>query len=345
MIRTPEPGLLAFFVRWPAKDETISSIFDRIGALYHMDRDALLASLISSCGYQPLNAYCIDWDNPPELVARVLERTLGLEPGALEDHRIVDGAAWLHHERRRSYCPACVRADIDSGSPPYFRRQWAKIHATICQVHMAPLQIWPLPVWTWHGRRLLSDWTSDDGKGSLCHQLSRWPGRPLAEALAGYEIEFSQAVEATGDPLIHPDARTRSAAKFILGAALFGYPGMTGGKGSNRRPRGKPIAGLLMATSGGWRLSSDGSETQIAAGPENGWNRFRRITHPGERRAAMLVAGIVLNWGLPLGSLESAGVQAKNASELRQRVLWPRTQLMRATWENLEGVPGSRRQH
>lgn len=316
----PSPGTL-FFIRHPASDESISSVLDRVGALYHMDRETIANTLLRATGHSGPRAWHVDWDNPPRILVSWLESAIGLESGALEPNRIHDGPTWLESVYRVPYCPVCFAEDLATGSSPYFRREWAKIYTTMCQTHGSALFAWPRGAWSWMGRGLPFDWSTwDPGVAALCRSSDTdWPGASLGQALITHETILGAAIEQYGDISSCRDAETKKMGEVLVSVAVESQANREAGD----RVRG--CAGMLMPGLGGWNLASKGPRP-LTERPTHGglWTRLRRVAHPGERRAAIFLTGVILRWALPLTSVERPSALDRDVDDLRCRILWPR---------------------
>lgn len=133
-----------------ARGETISSMMDRAGAIYGIDgvvfgRMFLHRAAAMSRISVPTVA---DWDDPPQIVKRILAECLKTSVSALEKHVIHDGPRWLAPGSRSAWCPQCFAHDLYfRNGTPYFRREWALIARTFCYEHSIPqpLLSWPDP--------------------------------------------------------------------------------------------------------------------------------------------------------------------------------------------------------
>lgn len=130
------------------EEETISSLFDRAGALYGIDgrvyADLFLHRASSVWGIAVPKV--TDWDNPPPVVKKMISVSTGISAEALERHIIRDSPRWTAPGARSGWCPRCFAKDIFfAGGIAYFRRDWSLAARTFCYRHDTPqpLYCWP----------------------------------------------------------------------------------------------------------------------------------------------------------------------------------------------------------
>lgn len=133
-----------------ARGETISSMMDRAGAIYGVD--GVVFGRMFLCRAAAMRRISVptvnDWDDPPEIVKRILAECLKISVSDLDEHSIHDGPRWLAPGSRSAWCPYCFAQDLHFRSGwPYFRREWALISRTFCYEHSCPepLLSWPDP--------------------------------------------------------------------------------------------------------------------------------------------------------------------------------------------------------
>lgn len=120
-------------------DESISSFLDRIG-FYHRIGTTCLPNLLAEHLGIFDGAANVDWDTDPIAeVLRLVERACRLDCGRLDSHRLPHSLFNLAPEHRMAVCPLCAARDMQRGSLPGYRRQWALAVRNHCTFHGVPL--------------------------------------------------------------------------------------------------------------------------------------------------------------------------------------------------------------
>lgn len=307
-------GDFCFFVPHPYPEETISSVIDRIGEVYSLDRLGVLGVFAASLDRELVNPKGLDWDNPNETLLRRLEDSIGAPPGSMDANRIVDGERWITYGRRKSYCPACIAEDRKAERGPYFRRRWAEVSVTMCDIHGVPLFEWER-YRTWDGRKLRNRSAVPLSYPTDLHIVfdALWPGHVVARALMGFEAELGSLIETHGDITDTESREVGKLGKAIVSAAITGH-----------YLRGKSTAGLMVPTYDGWELKVHLAWHSRSPGPAT-WQDLRNISDPGERRAAFLLVAAERDRRFPTDSVKALVMGSSPFAVRAQKAIWSKS--------------------
>jgi hypothetical protein len=302
----------------PYPGEPISSILDRVSVVYGGTGLVIAQEVSRRANCKVHITTEMDLDDPPAILLYHLENAMRLKRGSLSEHVIHDGPEWLLPSARGHYCYGCVMGDVNAGRQPYSRREWSKVHSTICAIHKMPLfnirrrhtSNGPLlPVDLYKAAR-------DDLLGR--EMLSaNWVGRDFSSLLLDWETSLGRHIGDYGELTTSSDQMARLLGKTLV---LFGtihgpFPDYLS-------------AGLLMPSESGWSLNrqSGGLEVVESATGRPAWDRFRGIRHVALRRAVLWLATATLNGYLDLDEPVGVGrrpIRTANLDWWLRRV-WPR---------------------
>lgn len=313
------------FVQGPYPDESVSSLLKRAGALYGIFYEDLVTQLYLRAGFDPRPASTLDMDNPDRELRDLLTDALGLKREALDTCVIQNGMQWLDPSARSAYCPVCFLDDRQAGRSPYFRRRWALVWKTMCEIHCMPLEECPwayyLPAQWQIGVTHQSPLPASAFRNQmqiLIEPLRRhwqrqtWEGFELAAKLLGWE--YSRITEQASAPdSMSPAMASNTTASLRCAARLVSVFGV------NRLSsveRVCPPAGKLIPTPGGWwlsyrRLHMDPIDPKI----ETPWTRFCSISDPAIRRGALALAAVTMEKDWQIAEILGIPVDIPSASE------------------------------
>ena len=330
----------------PQVDESISSMFDRAGALLSLSRDAVLNMLTTRAGMANL-APPADWDNPPAVVLGLLADALDIDKTQLESHRIEDGPARVSPSARSSYCPICFDEDVIAGRTVYFRRSWSWLAGTFCSIHGTVLIAWRAQ-YHWSGRRVRAAFvpsfaanteSATRARASL-HNLaeltrkfglgSSWPGLPLSHRMMQWESGLSQLLRDNGSPSKTDDPKLNFVGNLVM------LLGLNLGPFTDRPP-----AGLVTPSFDYWAHNFDRGPGLPSVGYDPDWAEFRNLD-PWHRRSAFFMAAACLEDGWPVTEVLALSRQLESRSwEWWNWVVRPAVGIfLQAKLEEIQSHPG-----
>ena len=261
--------------RWwvspPGPDESLSSCLARAATLYESEASELWSQLHAGA-QQPAGTV----DDPSCSALQRLGLALGVPAPTLRPHRLPDSPALLAPQARMAICPACWDEDDAAGRPRGYRRSWTHVLRTTCPVHHAPLM-------------LPRDRLNPDLAAALAAQAALdEQDREILELIE----RFGAALEASlceNTPWPANWQGSPSSAREWLTRVSFD-PGAT---------RGPPLIA---------NVSAPPALAGFVRGPRHyrelreadGWEAFRHLVDPCERRAALWVVAWQMMPALPV---------------------------------------------
>lgn len=250
--------------RWwvspPGPDESLRSCLARAADLYEADPGELWVQLNTD---DPLPIGTID-DPSCAALLRVGE-ALGVPGASLRPHRLPDSRSQLAPHARMAICPACWLDDDAAKRPRGYRRSWTHVLRTTCPIHHAPLII-----------------PRDRFKPDLAVALA------AQQALTDCDREILNMIENFGTAL---------EASLFRGAP---WPAAWRSNPHSVRERLCEVS-FSLGASRGPPLIANLSPTPTLAGfvhgprhywelrEADGWEGFRQLVDPCERRAALWI--------------------------------------------------------
>ena len=262
------PAGMRWWIPPPAADETLRSVLERAAALYHWEPQMLWRALN---GDNLESSGSIDQPSCHALVR--LGQALGMPALGLRQHCVPDVPWRLDPMARHAVCPICWDDAVMGDNEQAELRSWTHVLRTRCPIHEAPLC---LPVSRHHA-------------GTDATKLA---------ALAAEDLEVLSLIERFGTVLEQSlffgapwpsDWRGGAWAARQLLVKVSSYDGE--GSGHALIANVAPSEALTPFIHGGRHLSVGGGRQD--------WERFRRISDPAIRRAALWAVAWMRIPGLP----------------------------------------------
>ena len=255
--------------RWwiapPGPDESLRSVLSRAAALYECNPEDLWEHLNQNDS-RPSGPV----DSPSAAALERIASAIGMPKSDLMGHELYDAPWLLAPTAREVYCPRCWFKAQHEGRPCSILRSWARVLRTMCPAHGYPLRLAPFQ-WAADPRRITAEFTAFEANDrAILDLIDRF----------GHALDQSLFFGAPWPPEWHGDPE--SAQQVLMAVSM----NVNDAEGFPLIKYVQPLGDLGRFVRGPRHVERSAEELD--------WGRFRGISDPAVRRAALWAAAWTL---------------------------------------------------